>query len=162
MGVAMRGTRCQRWIRRTVVAVSVLALAALLVPNFVGCRCASPLTACKSNLKNIGTALEIYSTDHNGQYPGSLDELYPEYLKREPSCPQAKHATYRASFGPKAPFNDGNYQDYYLVECTGDNHPEVTDPDYPKYNGIFGLIERRKDVTTPEDGFVYPPQETRE
>jgi hypothetical protein len=42
------------------------------------------LTATKSNLKNMGTALEMYSTDHKGAYPATLDELTPNYLKTIP------------------------------------------------------------------------------
>lgn len=134
------------WLRLTLIALSTVAVAAAFSPNFVGCRCRSPLSGCKSNLKNIGTALEMYSTDFGGQYPVSLEQLYPDYLKREPICPQAKHSTYRASFGPQAPYNSGAYQDYYLVECTGENHADTLSPDFPKYNGIDGLIERRKDL----------------
>lgn len=44
----------------------------------------SSMTTLHSNLKNIGTALEMYSTDHKGLYPKKLDELTPDYLKQIP------------------------------------------------------------------------------
>ncbi len=116
----------------------------LLVPNFICTRNYGPLTICKSNLKNIGTALEMYSTDYSGHYPRNLGLLVPNYLKALPVCPTAGYVTYRAEFGPSAPGNEKEpFEDYYLVECTGANHLDYQVPaDYPKYNGIEGLIER--------------------
>jgi hypothetical protein len=43
-----------------------LFIGALLAPNFVRARHRNATTACKSNLKNIGTAMEMYSTDYDG------------------------------------------------------------------------------------------------
>ena len=56
-------------IELMIVIAIIAILAAILVPNFVRARAQGHLTACKSNLKNIGTALEMYSTDHAGRYP---------------------------------------------------------------------------------------------
>lgn len=36
-------------------------------------------TVCMSNLKQIGLALEIYSHDHNDNFPKNLSQIYPEY-----------------------------------------------------------------------------------
>jgi len=64
-------------------------------------REASRLTACKSNLKNISTAAETYSTDYDGVYPGSttvaeiksgtgsLGTLANNYLQKDLKCPAA-------------------------------------------------------------------------
>lgn len=121
----------------------VLLLAAILVPNFIRARARGSLTACKSNLKNIGTALEMYSTDNHGLYPKSMSALTPNYLKTFPECPNAG-MTYRAEFGPNAPYNTDRHDDYYYVECHGENHKSVSvTGDFPSYNGIQGLIERR-------------------
>lgn len=38
----------------------------------------------KSYVKNLSTALEMYTADHKGLYPQSCDELIPSYLKRLP------------------------------------------------------------------------------
>lgn len=54
--------------------------------------------ACLSNLKNIATGLEMFSTDHRGIYPRSLSELSPEYLRVLPTCPKAGMDTYSASY----------------------------------------------------------------
>lgn len=120
-----------------------LMLAAILVPNFVRARARGSLTACKSNLKNIGTGLEMYSTDWSGKYPSNLEVLTPKYLKTLPECPAAASMTYRVQFGPGQTFNPDNYEDYYYVECHGSNHGVVSvTGNYPSYNGIQGLIER--------------------
>lgn len=102
------------------------------------------MTACKSNLKNIGTALEMYSTDNAGKYPTALEKVVPKYLKSLPACVAAGEVTYKAAFGPNAPRNEEKrYADYYFIQCSGDYHDDVgMERDYPQYNGIQGLIER--------------------
>lgn len=42
------------------------------------------LASTRSNLMNIATALEMYATDHQGQYPTSLQTLEPNYLRKVP------------------------------------------------------------------------------
>jgi hypothetical protein len=116
--------------------------AAVLVPNFIKARAQGQTTACKSNLKNIGTALEMYSTDWSGKYPTSLDTLTPNYLRTIPECPAAGSMTYKAHFGPKAKGNTEGYADYYYVECAGSSHEDVGIPaDYPAFSSITGLLE---------------------
>lgn len=105
-------------------------------------RCIGTLTACKSNLKNIGTAYEMYSTDWSGKYPPRMSLLAPNYLKTLPECPAAGRVTYRATTGATAN-NNPNFEDYYYVECHGSNHKAVSvTANYPAYDGISGLIER--------------------
>lgn len=85
-----RGFACgELFVPILVIAV----LAAVLVPNFIKARRQGQLTACKSNLKNVATALEMYSTDAMGQYPERLDRLVPKYLKSIPGCPSEQPAT---------------------------------------------------------------------
>ncbi len=95
------------------------------------------ITACKSNLKNIGTALEMYSTDSAGRLPRHLSQLTPNYLKNIPTCPSLGANTYSSGFvsasGPDA----------YTVVCSGSNHAGVgLSPNFPQYNSTQGLIER--------------------
>lgn len=119
-----------------VIGATLLLLGAILVPNFVRARARGRLTACKSNLKNIGTALEMYSTDHEGRYPPSPNELLPNYLKTIPTCPTVGWVTYQ--------FQMASTPDLYTVVCAGHNHggSGVTAPNYPQYTSITGLIER--------------------
>ena len=130
-------------IELMIVIAIIAILAAILVPNFIRARAQGQLTACKSNLKNIGTALEMYSTDWSGKYPSDTALLTPNYLKTVPDCPAAASNTYVAVFGTGKTFNPDNYQDYYYVSCTTANHLAVSvTGNYPAYNGIAGLIER--------------------
>ncbi len=101
--------------------------------------------ACKSNLKNIGLAMEMYSTDWNGKYPRNPGaQLVPNYLRAIPQCPSAGTDTYTPTFqqGPSATYNTQSRKDYYFVYCQGHQHSAVNvAPNYPQYNDIVGLIE---------------------
>lgn len=120
-----------------------LVLAAIMVPNFIRARSRGQLTACKSNLKNIGTAFEMYSTDWSGKYPATMDLLTPNYLKTIPECPAAGSVTYTMETGESSIYNTAGFQDYYFVQCEGPNHKAVSVPrNYPQYDGIQGLIDR--------------------
>lgn len=96
------------------------------------------LTACKSNLKNIATALEMYSTDNGGLYPHSLEQLTPMYLKSIPSCPSARRNTYSASYQHQ------DHPDLFTIDCHGLNHTGkgIHSPNYPRFGNVDGLIER--------------------
>lgn len=58
------------------------------------CGGGTPTTTCKANLRNLGTALEMYSTDIQGRYPQTLAQVAPDYLKALPTCPSSG-LTYR-------------------------------------------------------------------
>lgn len=76
----------------------------------------SNLAQCKSNVRNIGTALEMYSTDNSGRYPLSLDLLVPSYLKSLPTCPTVGHETYRSGY------QSVSIPDNYTVSCQSGHH----------------------------------------
>jgi len=72
----------------------VIILAWILIPNFHCAKCSGHIAACESNLKNIATALEMYATDNDGEYPSSLAMLTENitgagnsYIKKLPLCP---------------------------------------------------------------------------
>lgn len=108
-------------------------------------------TACKSNLKNIATAMEMYSTDWRGKFPpveSGLSLLTPNYLRTIPTCPAAGTATYSYAGGPDAELNGYGYQDYYELRCVGGNHTSVgAEGDLPVYTAIVGLISSNKFLT---------------
>lgn len=118
-----------------------LAIAGIIFqPRMPRPRAQSQLTACKSNLKNIGTALEMYSEDHKAQYPARLDALTPNYLKTLPHCPAARSDTYSASYSTKD--LKEKKEPYYSVACQGENHKRAgVAPNYPAYNPENGLVE---------------------
>ncbi|MFA5508717.1 MAG: hypothetical protein WC423_25050, partial [Vulcanimicrobiota bacterium] len=120
-----------------ILLVVCAAMAATLIPNFIRARGGGNLTHCKSELKKIGTAMEMYSTDYSGKYPTSMALLTPKYLKTIPECPAAGRVTYVATFGEGVAYNTHNFKDYYFIECRGDHHATVSVPEnYPQYDGI--------------------------
>ncbi|MBX3169772.1 MAG: hypothetical protein KF760_20380 [Candidatus Eremiobacteraeota bacterium] len=81
---------------------------------------------CTSNLKNIGTALEMYKMDH------SLAQLVPQYFKALPTCPAVQSDTYPASYQLKG--------SRYEFCCRGNNHD--FGGDRPSYSSDGGCITR--------------------
>lgn len=75
---------------------------------------AGPMGACRSNLTNLSTALEMYSADHQGAMPADLRALTPNYLARIPVCPVAGSDTYSAAYE--------HSEIAYSVACSGDHH----------------------------------------
>lgn len=127
------------WIVIVLVLVGC-GLVLLLAERGRGHHEQSPLTSCKSNLKNMGTALEMYSTDWSGRYPtpGSLLLITPNYLKTVPTCPKAGIETYTMTY------RSHSAPDAYTIYCHGFNHVDasITRANYPQYTAGQGLIER--------------------
>jgi prepilin-type N-terminal cleavage/methylation domain-containing protein len=128
------------------IVISIISiLASILVPNFMKARAQSQFVACLSNCKNMGTALEMYSTDNEGHYPieagaPGLERIAPGYISSVPTCQSAGFDTYSESY--EAFMNP----DAYTFFCTGANHVELeTLPDgqdWPQYTSKFGLAAR--------------------
>lgn len=56
------------------------------------------LRECRKNLKNLGTALEMYSTDWAGQFPQNLEKLTPDYIREMPQCLAVDRDTYSQTY----------------------------------------------------------------
>ena len=113
----------------------ILLILLLCTPAFA-CGNLSPSSRCKSNIKNLATALEMWSSDHGGQYPKRLDLLVPTYLQAIPQCPAASQDTYSINYQRQS------QPDTFALCCTGPNHPELGAPNYPAYSAEFGLLDR--------------------
>jgi prepilin-type processing-associated H-X9-DG protein len=76
---------------------------------------------CRDNLKVIGLASSLYAMDHDGVFPGSLQDLYPEYHDCLPywACPTT-HAT------PGDPDEIDGWSDYVLVPGRTENDERNT------------------------------------
>ncbi|MBX3170429.1 MAG: hypothetical protein KF760_23690 [Candidatus Eremiobacteraeota bacterium] len=114
----------------------LILLLAFINPRGYRSRTYGQLTACKSNCKNIATALEMYSSDHKGRYPQKLEQLLEgNYLKVIPTCPTARRMTYE------------NYQvssqpDAFSFACCGLNHSKANlGANLPRYYSETGLID---------------------
>lgn len=119
------------------LAGSILTvLLAILLPGFIRPAGHGQLTACKSNLKNIGTAVEMYASDNEWVYPHKLSDLLPgNYMKAIPTCPACGQDSY-----------SGTYQAQgkeFTFCCRGDNHakalPGPATMNLPAYSGTKGL-----------------------
>lgn len=143
---ALLGCATAYWVHRTLqstvvpllAAMASLFFVAMLVPSLIRARPQGLFTACKSNLKNCGTALEIYSSDFSGRYPTSMHRLTPNYLKTIPTCPAASRDTYSETY------RVGTDPDLFTLVCTGLNHRRagLEVPNYPQYTSQQSLIER--------------------
>lgn len=119
---------------KVIIIAAALVLAAIVVPNFLRSPNQGVLTSCKSNLKNIGTALEMYNTDNAGLYPTALSAITPNYLKTIPTCAAAGKVTYQYITSEKL--------DAYTAFCSGHYHKKGNvEPNYPQYDSIQGLYE---------------------
>lgn len=115
-----------------VVIAIVAILGAIVSRGPLRARAQGRLTACKSNLKNIGTALEMYASDNGGRYPTTSRLLTPNYLKTIPTCSSVGSQTYVIATGSEP--------DLYTVVCRACSFQY--EPGYPQYTSVTGLIER--------------------
>jgi len=74
-------------IELLIVIAIIAILAAVLIPNFLRSRAQAQVSASKSNMRNIATALESYAADNNGTYPAALADLTPNYMRAVPTIP---------------------------------------------------------------------------
>lgn len=133
-------------IELMIVIAIIAILAAILVPNFLKARAQGQLTACKSNCKNIATALEMYSSDNGGRYPNGSANFAQKltsgnYLKLIPTCPAAGQNTYtNAYLSQQTP-------DSFSFYCTGNNHAKAytgfgtASAGFPQYSAESGLVD---------------------
>jgi prepilin-type N-terminal cleavage/methylation domain-containing protein len=131
-------------IELMIVIAIIAILAAILVPNFLKARAQGQLTACKSNCKNIATALEMYASDNSGRYPTTpsfaASLTAGNYLKTIPTCPAVGQNTYGPVYTATAT------PDGFSFYCSGNNHAKAytgfANPplNFPQYNGDVGLI----------------------
>lgn len=104
---------------------------------------------CQSNLKNIGTAMEMYSDDNYGQYPKRLEQLTPDYIREIPRCAfSLKKNSFASYYYNKVwGFSTGEYLYsktargcLYFFYCPGNNHRDWgSGENYPQYNSVTGL-----------------------
>jgi len=134
-------------IELMIVIAIIAILASILVPNFGKARDKAKLETCKSNLKSIATALEMYAGDHNGCYQPSsymrFDETHPVissgYLKAVPKCPAA---VIDSTYNYWVDSYDSTHRTF-LVFCVGNlgGHASMgLANNYPRYDSARGLL----------------------
>jgi general secretion pathway protein G len=84
-----RGQRGFTLIEVLLVVVILAVLAAIAIPRFSSGSKQAKISACKANIANINTQLELYYAN-NGSYPSDLSEFLnnKEYFPDgPPTCP---------------------------------------------------------------------------
>ena len=134
------GTRNQ-----TVMALGgiIFLLIIAILPYGLIAKAELNLNHCKSNLKVIAKAIELYSADTNGfYYPPSLDYLTGNskdgnlYMKEIPLCPLSSNSEYGYTCS-----NRGELYNFTLW-CNTQGHKGgdiCTDGKWPQYNPIEGV-----------------------
>ncbi|MCD4786251.1 MAG: ankyrin repeat domain-containing protein [Candidatus Eremiobacteraeota bacterium] len=114
--------------------IVILVIPLYVIPSYLNARDSGQFTECQSNLKNIGTALEMYAHDNQGYYPPDFSYLSPKYLKSIPVCKAAKRDTYSGSYQVSSD------AETFTVYCKGHHHSwAVREPNYPQYSSLYGL-----------------------
>lgn len=100
-------------------------------------KSANDFAKCESNLKNLGTACEMYATDNGGRYPFTLTKLtygyygMQPYMKSIPTCPTCDSSySYESNQNP----------DVYTLQCNGDHRKLGIEEGYPKFTATIGLV----------------------
>lgn len=135
------------WRALLIVAAIVVFLFGTLVPNFLRAKARGQLTACKSNLKNLATALEMYASDNKGHYPQTLDGLIPSrYLRQIPTCPSNHSWGHSLSAGHDYTYEVNAKPANFSMVCQGDHADAYrgfnADPHgFPQYDSTAGLLD---------------------
>lgn len=118
-------------------AVSSLVMAAM-IPSYLRNPDQSKLSTCESQIKNLATAIEMYSSDWKGDGPETLQHLTPEYLRTIPLCPAGKGVPYGYSITVR---DKAGHAKGWEISCQSKGHSRVGIPDgYPRYNSKEGLL----------------------
>ncbi len=149
-----------------------LAAAILCLAAFMGCgsglfgppHLKERPASCAANLRNIGTAVEMYQSD-KGKYPAALNELLPGYLKKIPACSSAGRDTYTGSY--RYSYDTEPERQNFTVFCEGAYHITYTRqanlPLYSKKMGVRTVQEgtagvdptqRKKDICNENIGSI--------
>lgn len=126
------GPKSRAWLLLGALLLVVAFL--IVVPNFIRARSSGQLTACKSNLKNLGTALHMYAADNQGQYPDQLQHIVTHhYLRTLPTCPTAMCMSY-------TDYHVNPRHTSFSVGCCGNAHPR-NGANHPRFDSQRGLLE---------------------
>ena len=113
-----RGTGGFTLIELLLVLVILGILAAIVVPKFAGRTEQARVTAAKTDISSLATALDAFEVD-NGYYPKGKNGLMD--LVEQPRDAKSWHGPYVKDL-PKDPW--GNE---YIYECPGRNNPSSYD-----------------------------------
>jgi len=80
-GRALRRSLAGFTLIELLVVIAIIAiLASMLVPALNKARDAAKGITCVSNLKQLGTCVQMYINDHDSSFPGTLSGSNPQYF----------------------------------------------------------------------------------
>ena len=124
-------------MKRVLIGSALVLLVVLVVTGIQNRYRQRKLFECKTNLRDLATSMEMYSTDWNGHYPTNLEKLTPKYIEKIPVCPSSQHG-YKVILGPDAPGNAPKFEDYFYLCCEGLNHEEAgAGRDQPAFDQMY-------------------------
>lgn len=109
----MKSTRAFTLIELLVVIGIIAILAAILFPVFASAREKARSVTCLSNMKQLGLALTMYTTDYDECYPMTAnyglpskpiwtEQLFPYFKSKDVvKCPSAKQPGYAADWNTR-------------------------------------------------------------
>jgi hypothetical protein len=143
LGYGLVLLRQRNWVSGIIAILGGIFLTHPIGTSQLHAAAGGVFTACRSNLHNLDKAMSMYSTDWSGSYASDLGQLTPNYMKTLPTCPGAGHMSYKMQTGIDAPGNDAGFKQYYVINCSGENHAWASiPPDFPKCDSITGGSDR--------------------
>jgi len=132
-----------------IVAAIFLLVVVVLSPFIHLVKDWAQVVSCTHNLRQISLGLHAYANDHNGLFPASLKELYPEYVKNKNffSCPGAKHfrGGDEAAYEYTAGLTRSSKAATIIVQDRGGNHAN-SGKNILKINGSLEWVRSKKDI----------------
>lgn len=90
-----------KYLKVTIISILVLIfifiafiITAISIAGLYEARELSIAKSCECNVRNLKTALELYSVENNDQYPDSIIKLCPQYINKLPKCQANKYDDY--------------------------------------------------------------------
>lgn len=117
-------------------------MAAMAMPAMQKARGNAQATSSLSNLRQIGLSLQMYTSDNNGKFPATLEELVPKYL------PDAKPL--------RSPFAPEDSKGYTYTAPAAAAEPAAT---APAGSGLFGKTVKPKPAPAAEAPIPANPLE---
>lgn len=84
-------------IELILVTVIIGILAGMVTLQFRGRAEQARWRAAKGDIASYQTAIDLYALDHNDDFPGSLSELAPRYIKQLNKDPWGNEYVYKAA-----------------------------------------------------------------
>jgi len=141
-----------------IVIAIIAVLASIIMPKMTGARNRSTIAACKGNLRQIATAMEMYANENNGNYiptsyslpanfcfSNSCYLVSAGYMKSGPKCPYLSPLRSNQPYYWLVWYGGGNFTSN-MIYCATDSiavpHPGLSGLNYPCYRFGKGVVEK--------------------